>query len=121
MFRDDDGKPNMDNTLCSRQLPEDFADQKTCGQLKDLDRDIFVSCNKMYQYLEDAEAIVKITESRRPQQHQRLKKRHRTRTPEEQFDDRDEDAYTEYEEHISKRQDLDNASYKGSSSEYMLL
>ena len=47
----------------------------------------------------------------------RLKKRRRTQTPEEQLDDRDEDAYAQDEEHAYKRRDLDDASYKRSSSE----
>jgi len=41
---------------------EDFADQKTCQQFKDIDRDIFVSCDELYQYLEEAEAMAKIPE-----------------------------------------------------------
>jgi hypothetical protein len=96
---------------------EDFADQKTCQQFKDIDRDIFVSCDELYQYLEEAETIAKIAESTKLERNPRLKKRRRTQTPEEQLDGRDEDAYAEYKEHVSKRQDLDDAAHKESSSE----
>ena len=47
----------------------------------------------------------------------RLKKRRRTQTPKEQPDDRDEDAYTDDEAHVSKCRDLDDGSYKEGSSE----
>jgi hypothetical protein len=79
--------------------------------------DIFVSCDELYQYLEEAETIAKIAESTKPERNPRLKKRRRTQTSEEQLDDRDEDAYAEDEEHVSKRRDLDDASYKESPSE----
>jgi hypothetical protein len=106
----------MDKTLGLRLHLEDFADQETCKQFKDLDRDIFVSCDEMYQYLEEAEGIVKIAELTRQEQKPRPKKR-RTQTPEHQLDDRDEHAYAEDEEHVSKRRDVDDESYRGSSSE----
>jgi hypothetical protein len=96
---------------------EDFADQKTSQQFEDIARDIFVSCGELYQYLEEAEIIANIAESTKPERNLRLKKRRRTRTPEEQLDDHDEDAYVEDEEHVSKRRDLDDASYKEGSSE----
>jgi hypothetical protein len=76
-----------------------------------------VSCDELYQYLEEAETIAKIAESTKLERNPRLKKRRRTQTPEEQLDDRDEDAYAEHEGHVSKRRDLDDASYKESSSE----
>lgn len=76
-----------------------------------------MSCHELYQYLEEAETIAKIVESTKLERNPRLKKRRRTQTPEEQLDDRDEDAYAEDEEHVSKRRDLDDASYKESSSE----
>jgi hypothetical protein len=78
-----------------------------------------VSCEELYQYLEEAETIVKTAESTRSERNPRLKKRRRTRTPEEQLDDRDENAFAKDEEHVSKRRDLDDASYKASSSDYM--
>jgi len=53
----------------------------------------------------------------KPVRNPRLKKRRRTQTPEEQLDDRDEDAYAEAEEHVSKRRDLDDSSYNESSTE----
>ncbi|EXJ91938.1 hypothetical protein A1O3_00488 [Capronia epimyces CBS 606.96] len=81
----------------------------------DLDRDIFVSCEELYQYLEEAESVAKATGSAKPERTPRLKKRRRTPTPEEQIDDRDEHAFTEDEEHVTKRQYLDDASYEGSS------
>ena len=31
-----------------------------CRQFKDIDRDIFVSCDELYQYLEEAETILRI-------------------------------------------------------------
>ena len=71
-----------------------------------------MSCDELYQYLEEAETIAKIAKSTKPERNPRLKKRRRTQTPEEQLDHRDED-----EEHVSKRRDLDDASYKESSSE----
>lgn len=76
-----------------------------------------MSCGELYQYLEEAETIAKLAESTKPKRNPRLKKRRRTQTPEEQLDDHDEGAYAEDEEHVSKRQDLDDASYKESSSE----
>ena len=76
-----------------------------------------MSCDELYQYLEEAETITKTTESTKPERNPPLKKRRRTQTPEEQLDDRDEDAYVEDEEHVSKRRDLGDASYKESSSE----
>jgi hypothetical protein len=76
-----------------------------------------VSCGELYQYLEDAETVAKIAESAGSKRNPRLKKRRRTRTPEEQLDDRDENAFAEDEEHVSKRRDLDDASYKASSSD----
>jgi ABC-type phosphate transport system auxiliary subunit len=74
-----------------------------------------VSCDELYQYLEEAETIAKIAKSTKLERNLRLKKRRRTQTLEEQLDDRNEDAYTEHEGHISKHRDLDNASYKESS------
>jgi hypothetical protein len=97
---------------------KDFADQKTCRQFKDIDRDIFVSCGELYQYLEEAETIAKLAKSTEPERNPRLKKRRRTQTPEEQLDDHDEGAYAEDEEHVFQRWDFDDASYKRSSSEY---
>ena len=76
-----------------------------------------MSCDELYQYLEEAEAIAKTAESTKPKQNLRLKKRRQTRTPEEQLDDRNEDAYAEDEERASKRRDLSDASYKESFSE----
>ena len=76
-----------------------------------------MSCDELYQYLEAAETIAKTAESTKPERNPPLKKRRRTQTPEEQLDDRDEDAYAEDEEHVSKRRDLDDGSYEGSSSE----
>lgn len=103
--------------LVATSTPGSFADQKTCRQFKDIDRDIFVSCDELYQYLEEAETIAKSAESTKPERNPRLKKRCQTQTPEEQLDNRDEDAYAKDEEHVSKRQDLDDASYQESSSE----
>lgn len=100
-------------SLCLRL--EDFAHEKTCRTFQDIDKDIIVTSDELFQYLKQAEAIVKMTESSHLSQTPRLKKRRRTQTPEEQLDDRDEDAYAEDEEHISKRRDLDDASYKKSS------
>ena len=76
-----------------------------------------MSCDELYQYLEEAETITKTAESTKPERNPRLKKRRRTQTPKEQLDDCDEDAYAEDEEHASKRRDLDDASYKESSPE----
>ncbi|KAL2047869.1 hypothetical protein ABVK25_011278 [Lepraria finkii] len=108
IFRYDDGKPHVDQDAGLRLRLEDFADQKTCRQFEDVDRDIFVSCGELCQYLKEAGAIAKTAEST---------KRRRTQTPEEQLDDRDEDAYAEDDGHVSKRRDLDDSSYKESSSE----
>ncbi|RMZ82805.1 hypothetical protein DV736_g6632, partial [Chaetothyriales sp. CBS 134916] len=117
IFRHDDGNPSIGQNLGLHLRLEDFADQKTCQQFKDIDGDIFVSCDELYQYLEEAETIAKIAESTKPERNPRLKKRRRTQTPEEQLDDRDEDAYAEDEAHVSKRRDLDDTSYKESSPE----
>lgn len=76
-----------------------------------------MSCEELYQYLEEAETVAKAAESTKSERNPRLKKRGRTRTPEEQLDDRDENAFAEDEEHVSKRRDLDDASYKASSSD----
>ena len=76
-----------------------------------------MSCDEMYQYLEEAEAIAKIAESTKPEHNPRLKKRRRELTPEDHLNARDEDAYAEDEEHVSKRQDVDDESSRGSSSE----
>ncbi|KAJ9630335.1 hypothetical protein H2204_008400 [Knufia peltigerae] len=62
-FRNDDDKSTTDNqTLGLRLRLEDFADEKTCQRFKAKDksfkdRDIFVSCDGMYGYLERAEAM----------------------------------------------------------------
>lgn len=117
VFRNDDGKPHPDKSSDLRLHLEDFADAETCRYFKDLDKDISVSCDEMYQYLEEAEAIVKRTESKMQEPSLRLKKRRRTQTPEEQLDDDDEYAYAKAEEHVSKRRDLEDDSFKGSSSE----
>ncbi|KAK5224178.1 hypothetical protein LTR47_009935 [Exophiala xenobiotica] len=117
VFRSGDGKPNTDKTLGLQLHLEDFADEKTCRCFKNLDRDIYVSCDEMYQYLEEAEAVMKVAESIRQEPNLRLKKRRRTQTPEEQLDDGDEDAYAQAEEHVSKRRDMEDESFKGSSSE----
>ena len=117
VFRNNEGNPNTDKTFGLRLHLEDFADEETCRHFKDLDRDIFVSCDEMYRFLVEAEAIVKIAKSTRQEPDMRLKKRRRTQTPEEQLDDRDEDAYAKAEEHVSKRRDMEDESFKGSSSE----
>ncbi|OAP59927.1 hypothetical protein AYL99_04929 [Fonsecaea erecta] len=117
VFRNDDGNPNTDKTLGLRLHLGDFADEETCRHFKDLDRDIFVSCDEMYRYLVEAEAFVKIAESTEQEPSTPLKKRRRTQTPEEQLDDRDEDAYAKAEERVSKRRDMEDESFKGSSSE----
>ncbi|KAL6240618.1 hypothetical protein RBB50_012445 [Rhinocladiella similis] len=117
VFRNDDGKPHPDKSSDLRLHLQDFADAETCRYFKDLDKDISVSCDEMYQYLEEAEAIVKRTESKMQEPSLRLKKRRRTQTPEDQLDDDDEYAYAKAEEHVSKRRDLEDDSFKGSSSE----
>jgi len=71
----------------------------------------------MYQYLEEAKAMVKSAGSTRQEPNLRLRKRRRTQTPKEQLDDGDEDACAKAEEHVSKRQDIGDDSFKESSSE----
>ncbi|KAL9097654.1 MAG: hypothetical protein Q9163_006319 [Psora crenata] len=117
IFRYDDGKPNVDQNAGLRLRLEDFADQKVCRQFEDLDRDIFVSYTELYQYLEEAEVMTKISKSTKPVRDPLLIKRPRTKTPKEELDERDQAAYAEDEERVSKRQDLDDSSYKESSSE----
>lgn len=117
VFRNDVGQPNIDKTLRLSLPLEDFAEQKTCRLFKDIDRDTFLSCDELHQYLEEAEAIAKMADSTQPEQSARLKKRRRTQTPEEQLDDRAEAALVEGEERVSKRQELDDASSEESSSE----
>ena len=116
IFRYDDGKPNLDQDARVHLRLEEFADRETCRQLKDLDRDIFVSCSELYQYLEEAEATAKIAESSKIVRNPKLKKRRRTQTPEEQLNDRDEDAFAKSEERTAKRQDVDDSSYQENSS-----
>lgn len=116
IFRHDDGTPNIDQNvgLC---LPlKDFADQKTCRQFKDIDRNIFVSCAELYQYLEEAETVAKIDKATELEETPEQTMRPRTQTPEEQLNDRDEAAYAADEARVSERQHLDDASYKASSS-----
>jgi len=122
VFRTDDGKRNIDKTSGLRLHLEDFADQETCRRFKDLDRDIFVSCDELYQCLREAEVLTKKwarkKAARKETAHNpRPKKRRRTETPEEQLDDRDEAAFVKDEERVSKRQELDDSSYKESSSD----
>ncbi|RMZ84678.1 hypothetical protein DV737_g894, partial [Chaetothyriales sp. CBS 132003] len=95
IFRHDNGTPNLDQNAGLRLRLEDFADQKTCQQFKDIDRDIFVSCHELYQCLEEAETSAKIT---MPEEDTLPKTRRRTWAPEEQLDERDEKAYVEDEE-----------------------
>ena len=89
---------------------------KTCQQFKNIDVDIFVSCGELHQFIEEAEAVAKIDDITRPNRNPQLRKRRRTQTPEEELDVRDEEFYVRDEEHVSKRQDVDDASYEGSSS-----
>jgi hypothetical protein len=117
IFRYDDGKPNLDQDAGVHLRLEDFADRTTCQQFKDIDRDIFISCSELYQYLEEAEATTKIAESTKLVRNSQLRKRRRTPTPEEQLNDRDEDAFARDEAHAIKRRELDDSSYKESSSE----
>jgi hypothetical protein len=78
-----------------------------------------VSASKeLYQYLEEAEATAKMTESTTAVRNPKLKKRRRTQTPEEQLDHVNERVFVEGEERAAKRRDLDDSSYHRSSSEY---
>jgi hypothetical protein len=70
--------------------------------------------------VEEADAIAKTTESTMPEKNSWLKKRRQTRSSLEQLDDRDEKAYAE-EEHVCKHRDLEDASYKESSSPLALV
>ncbi|KIX92100.1 uncharacterized protein Z520_12184 [Fonsecaea multimorphosa CBS 102226] len=100
IFRHDDGTPNIDQNAGLHLCLEDFADQETCRQFNDIDRDIFVSCEELYQFLERGEAVAKITKSKKPEPSPPLKKRRRAPTPEEQLEDSDEKAYVEDEERV---------------------
>ena len=97
---------------------EDFADEQTCQSFNDINKEIFVPSEELFRFLEEAEAIVAMAESAQKNRNPLLKKRRRTQTPEEQLEKRDEDAYAEDEEHVSKRQNLDDTSYRRSSSGY---
>jgi hypothetical protein len=117
MFRDDDGKPNPDPNAGLRLGLEDFADRTMREQFPDLEGDIFIPCSELYQDLQEAETTATIAESNKPVRNLQLKKRRRTQTPEEQLDDHDEDAFARREAHASKRRELEDSSYRESSSE----
>ena len=75
-----------------------------------------MSCDELYQCLDEAEGLTKMA-GKKSALNPLIRKRRRTQTPEEQLDDRDEAAFAKDEGRVSMRQELDDASYKESSSD----
>jgi hypothetical protein len=110
VFRDDSGKPNLDQDSGFRVHLGDFASAEFCESLENLEGTIFISCATLCTFLNDAESDIDIKPLIRPRPG--LLKRRRTPTPEEELDTDDERGMVQAEERAAKRTDREDPSFE---------
>jgi hypothetical protein len=109
VFRDDSGKPNLDQASGFRVHLSDFASAEFCESLN-LEGTIFISCATLCTFLKDAELDIDVKPliTSRPV----LRKRRRRQTPEEELDTDDERRMVRAEERASKKRDREDPSFE---------
>ena len=114
IFRGEDGEPNLDPNAGLRLHLRDFANIEFYEQCGNIQGTIFISCESLYTYLNEAESVgdFEAGAATRPP----LRKRRRTPSPEETMGTDDEGKMCDAGERAAKRVNQDDSSFKDSSS-----
>ncbi len=120
LFRDESGNLVASPEASLRPRLEDFGTEDFATSFDNLTEPISISSETLFTFLERSEALATRVEQGHGRSRQTkpwVKKRPRDMTPPEQLSSDCENEFADDEERVAKRGEMDDSSYKESSSE----